>query len=145
MSACCCLSSYHASVVHSVTRNRGTRPDEVSDQSPKVDRYKQSILRGKTRWIWHFCGLGQSVRHSVSVGYCIKQRQAVYEHRTNPIIPSANRPWWDVPCTLAGDENETQSPILPGPVLHAGPGIPLLFREDQLTRLGPRFLWVFLW
>lgn len=44
-------------------------------------------------------------------------------------------------CMLAGDENETQSQPPPGPVLHVGTGIPLLFfREDQLTRLGPQIM-----
>lgn len=50
-------------------------------------------------------------------------------------------PVWDVPSTLAGDENETWSKLPPGPVLHVGPGIPLLLiREDQLTRLGPQIM-----
>lgn len=46
---------------------------------------------------------------------------------------------WDVPCMLAGNEDETLPQLHPGPVLHAGPGIPLLLiMEDQLTAVGPQ-------
>ncbi|XP_051233800.1 ST3 beta-galactoside alpha-2,3-sialyltransferase 3a isoform X2 [Dicentrarchus labrax] len=46
-------------------------------------------------------------------------------------------PLYDVPCTLVGNENESQSQPPPVPLLHAGPGVSLLLvREDQPTRLG---------
>lgn len=54
---------------------------------------------------------------------------------------STQAPVWDVPCLLAGDENETHSHPLPGRVRPAGPGIPLLLiLEDHLTWLGPQSL-----